>query len=38
MNPDYEYCPIHDCPVYPWKSIPCPECAEEAEDYYADRE
>lgn len=29
-------CPTHGCPLYPARPIPCPMCAEEADEMYAD--
>lgn len=29
-------CPKHGCTLYPARPIPCPMCAEEADEMYAD--
>ncbi|NMM93930.1 hypothetical protein G1C95_1117 [Bifidobacterium sp. DSM 109957] len=39
--PDRELCPIHGCPIYPFRLIPCPECeleklTEDADDRCSD--
>lgn len=35
--PDVEpVCERHGCPLYPARPIPCPECALEADEMYAD--
>ncbi|KAA8825139.1 ferredoxin [Bifidobacterium reuteri] len=26
------HCPIHGCSLFPTRPIPCPQCAEEAEE------